>query len=63
MTYRKLQELYGDSVWPGVIPTDTNFRNASVAQKVPSDYVASSRGVIAYRNLLKYLVNLTVVSK
>ena len=63
MTYRKLQELYGDSVWPGVIPTDTNFRNASVAQKVPSDYVASSRGVIAYRNLLKYLANLTVVSK
>ncbi len=63
MTYRKLQELYGDFVWPGVIPTDTNFRNASVAQKVPSDYAASSRGVIAYRNLLKCLVSLNTESK
>ena len=63
MTYRKLQELYGDFVWPGVIPTDTNFRNASVAQKVPSDYAAGSRGVIAYKNLLKCLVNLNTVSK
>lgn len=63
MTYRKLQELYGDAVWPGVVPIDTNFRNASVAQKVPSDYAASSRGIIAYRNLLKYLVHLKSVSK
>lgn len=63
MTYRKLQELYGDFVWPGVIPIDTNFRNASVAQKVPSDYATSTRGVIAYRNLLKYLIDLNAVSK
>lgn len=63
LTYRKLQELYGESVWPGVIPTDTNFRNASVAQKVPSDFVSNSRGVTAYKNLLKYLVSLQTVSK
>ncbi len=63
LTYRKLQELYGNSVWPGVIPIDTNFRNASRAQKVPSDYAASTRGVIAYRNLLKYLINLNTESK
>tara|TARA_R110001583_G_scaffold190929_1_gene355588 strand:- start:596 stop:1372 length:777 start_codon:yes stop_codon:yes gene_type:complete len=63
MTYRTLQELYGDYVWPGVVPTDTNFRNASVAQKVPSDFAASSRGVIAYKNLLTYLVKLNTESK
>lgn len=63
LTYRKLQELYGNSVWPGVIPIDTNFRNASRAQKVPSDYAANTRGVIAYRNLLKYLMNLNTESK
>ena len=63
LTYRKLQELYGKAVWPGVIPTDTNFRNASEAQKVPSDYAVSSRGVIAYKNLLTYLVNFNSKSK
>lgn len=63
LTYRKLQELYGKNVWPGVIPTDTNFRNASEAQKVPSDFSASSRGVVAYKNLLTYLVNLQSMSK
>ncbi|WP_085298094.1 ParA family protein [Cognaticolwellia mytili] len=63
MTYRRLQELYGDAVWPGVIPIDTNFRNASVEQKVPSDYAAASRGIVAYSNLLKHLVYLKSVSK
>ena len=63
LTYRKLQTLYGDQVWAGVVPIDTNFRNASQAQKVPSDYAASTRGVIAYQNLLKYLINLNIVGK
>ncbi len=63
LTYRRLQELYGTAVWPGVVPIDTNFRNASVAQKVPSDYAASTRGVMAYRNLLTYLVKLNAESK
>ena len=63
LTYRTLQERYGKFVWPGVIPTDTNFRNASEAQKVPSDFAASTRGVIAYRNLLTYLVNLNTGNK
>lgn len=57
LAYRKLQEIYGNSVWQGVIPIDTNFRNASLAQKVPSDFMASSRGVFAYRNLLDYLIS------
>jgi chromosome partitioning protein len=58
MTYRKLQELYGSAVWSGVVPIDTNFRNASVSQKIPSDYAPTSRGVIAYKNLLQHLVKM-----
>ena len=63
LAYQKLQEIYGDKVWPGVIPVDTNFRNASVLQKVPSDYAASSRGVYAYKSLLKHLLKLSSVKK
>ncbi|QBG35183.1 ParA family protein [Litorilituus sediminis] len=57
LAYKKLQEVYNNKVWPGVIPVDTNFRNASVAQKVPSDYAANSRGTFAYNSLLDYLLN------
>jgi len=56
LAYQQLQDIYGDKVWPGVIPIDTNFRNASVAQKVPSHFAANSRGVFAYKNLLDYLM-------
>jgi len=63
LAYRKLQELYGGNVWPGVIPVDTNFRNASESQKVPSDFAPSSRGVVTYKSLLKHLQNITSKSK
>ncbi|MFT5755314.1 MAG: chromosome partitioning protein [Alteromonadaceae bacterium] len=63
LTYRKLQELYKEKLWPGVIPVDTNFRNASAASKVPSDYAGSSRGVFAYKKLLEYLLALEVKVK
>ena len=59
LAYRKLQAIYGESVWKGVIPIDTNFRNASELQKLPSDYLKSSRGVIAYQSLLDYLITQT----
>ena len=62
IAYRKLQELYPESVWPGVIPIDTNFRNASEAQKLPSDYASNSRGVFAYKNLLQQLINMHEMS-
>lgn len=52
LAYKHLQEQYGENVWRGVIPIDTNFRNASQAQRVPSDFLASSRGVVAYKKLL-----------
>ena len=61
--YLKMQELYGDAVWPGVIPIDTNFRNASVAQQVPSDFAANSRGTYAYRNLVDYLIKLDIKNR
>ena len=59
LAYQQLQETYRHKVWPGVIPVDTNFRNASVAQKVPSHFAAHSRGVFAYNSLLDYLLKLT----
>jgi len=58
LAYRKLQEVYGENVWSGVIPIDTNFRNASESRKVPSDYASSTRGVVAYKALLKQLQSL-----
>jgi len=58
LAYRKLQELYTTAVWPGVIPIDTNFRNSSESQKVPSDFAPSSRGVYAYNSFLDYLLKL-----
>ncbi|WDE03960.1 ParA family protein [Thalassomonas viridans] len=63
LAYRSLQEMYGDKVWSSVIPIDTNFRNASVEQKVPSDYAVSTRGVYAYKKLLNYLMNLPAVHR
>ena len=63
LAYRSLQEMYGDKVWSSVIPIDTNFRNASIEQKVPSDYAVSTRGVYAYKKLLNYLMNLPAVSE
>lgn len=53
--YKKLRATYHDSVWPGVIPIDTKFRDASLAQQVPSKHCAKARGVQAYRALLDYL--------
>jgi chromosome partitioning protein len=58
LAYQQLQDTYKDKVWSGVIPIDTNFRNASLARKVPSHFSANSRGVFAYKNLLRYLMKL-----
>ncbi len=63
LAYKQLKALYPESVWPGVIPIDTNFRNASESQKVPSDYANSSRGVYAYKSLLTHLISMQSVKK
>jgi len=58
IAHQQLQDIYEEKVWPGVIPIDTNFRNASISQKVPSHFSANSRGVFAYKSLLDYLIKL-----
>ncbi|WP_407074464.1 ParA family protein, partial [Psychrobacter sp. CAL346-MNA-CIBAN-0220] len=54
--YKTLQNTYTDKVWPGVVPVDTKFRDASLAQQVPSEFCPRSRGVYAYKALLDYLI-------
>lgn len=54
--FKTLQQTYQEKVWPGVVPVDTKFRDASLAQQVPVQYCPRSRGVYAYRALLDYLI-------
>ncbi|KAF7774083.1 chromosome partitioning protein [Pseudoalteromonas citrea] len=53
--YKSLLANYKEYVWPGVIPVDTKFRDASLAQKVPVEFCPKSRGVFAYQALLEHL--------
>jgi chromosome partitioning protein len=57
LTYQALKDLYGSKVWPGVIPVDTKFRDASLAQQPPSVFSPRSRGVLAYNTFLTYLMS------
>lgn len=54
---RELRNTYTDSIWPAMIPVDTRFRDASRKGVTPSVYDPNSRGVEAYRSLLKYLLS------
>lgn len=51
-----LRHQYEGRIWAGMIPVDTRFRDASRAGKLPSQFDAESRGVEAYRSLLKVLL-------
>ncbi len=51
-----LRYQYEDTIWAGMIPVDTRFRDASRAGKLPSQFDPSSRGIEAYRSLLKVLL-------
>jgi len=53
---RLLRQQYHGSIWPAMIPIDTKFRDASKAGVPPPQFLSSSRGVRAYRSLVKYLV-------
>jgi len=54
-----LKESYPYNIWPEVIPVDTNFRVAS-SQGVPLTVMRPrSRGSLAYRRLLTYLLRLS----
>ncbi|AXR05763.1 ParA family protein [Salinimonas sediminis] len=51
----KLMTDYTDNVWQGMIPVDTHFRDASLGQLPASVLYPRTRGVGAYRLLLKTL--------
>jgi len=56
--YKALKAQYQDRVWSAVIPIDTKFRDASLAQTPPPVFAPKSRGVFAYNTLLTYLLQL-----
>jgi chromosome partitioning protein len=52
---QQLRRKYAENLWEGVIPVDTRFREAS-RMGVPINLLqASSRGALAYGQLLNYL--------
>lgn len=54
-TLRVLHKRYPEQLWQAYIPVDTRLRDASRAGLMPSQFAPSSRGVLAYRALLKFL--------
>ncbi len=55
-TLRVLRNSYPNHLWQAYVPVDTRLRDASRAGLTPSQFDANSRGVIAYRALLKQLL-------
>ena len=55
-TLKVLRNSYPEHLWQAYIPVDTRLRDASRAGVTPSQHDANSRGVIAYRALLKHLL-------
>ena len=55
-TLRVLRDMYPEDIWQGYIPVDTRLRDASRAGVTPSQFDGKSRGVLAYRALLKHLL-------
>lgn len=56
-TLRALRNAYPEHLWPAYIPVDTRLRDASRAGVTPSQFDDKSRGVLAYRALLKHLLS------
>ena len=56
-TLRQLRNSYLEHLWPAYIPVDTRLRDASRAGLAPSQFDNNSRGVMAYRALLKHLLS------
>jgi len=52
---RTIRNSYPEQVWPGHIPIDTRFRDASKAGVPPHLFDPSSRGVEAYTSLWNWL--------
>ncbi|HCV41590.1 MAG TPA: cobalamin biosynthesis protein CobQ, partial [Pseudomonas sp.] len=55
-TLKVLRDTYEHQVWQGYIPVDTRLRDASRNGVTPSQFDGKSRGVIAYRALLKHML-------
>lgn len=51
-----LRQSHTNHLWPGFIPVDTHFREASKAGIPPPMFDPRSRGVVAYENLLANLL-------
>lgn len=51
-----IRNTHPKHAWPGMIPVDTKFRDASRAGAPPNLYEPESRGVEAYRSLYKWLL-------
>lgn len=54
---RAVRERYGQEVWSGVIPVDTQFREASKVGVPLSLYQPRARGALAYGELLQMLLD------
>lgn len=53
---RMLKKQYPESLWQAYIPIDTRLRDASRVGLVPSRFDKNSRAVLAYRALLKHVL-------
>ncbi|MDQ3204228.1 MAG: ParA family protein [Pseudomonadota bacterium] len=60
-TLRVLRDKYPEEIWQGYIPVDTRLRDASRAGVTPSQFDGKSRGVLAYRALLKHMLTTQLV--
>ena len=57
-TLSELKATYASSVWSGVIPIDTKFRDASLEHLPVSHYAHNCRGAFAYETLLNHLLQI-----
>ena len=57
MALESLKEQYPETLWPGVVPIDTQFREASRIGLPMSMHAPRSRGALAYSNLLEHLLS------
>lgn len=62
-TLRVLRNSYPEHLWPAYIPVDTRLRDASRAGLTPSQFDNNSRGVLAYRALLKHLLSQQIAAQ
>jgi len=60
---RVLRDNYPENIWKAYVPVDTRLRDASRAGLTPSQFDNKSRGVVAYRALLKDLLSQQLVAQ